>query len=842
MIRRSRILLQLTVLFAVSTASVSATDTQNAPASGPPNLIEDFDSYSTGLLENLGTDWTVNRPAYYTVTDGGGGNNYLTCLDDDGANTDPSLKPLGENEIAEGDTGTFFSRVYYDGAANGSLWFGLATSGGSGFNAFLGYLSFSSTGEIRIRDGADFRTATVSLATNTWHNFWVIHNNETDTIQVFMTTENRDATHEDRLADASGQFEFAFRNSTTGSINQVQVINRTTTGAWGIDELFMSTGANLALPTLDGPRCAITCSHPAVAVGGTVTLSWTASDIPAASTFEISSNATVTVLSGSLTGDATPESGQVELMIDSASTDPVQFSMTVSDSSAATISESQTQAELFDYSAPAQLPHPSVTSSQGQLSHMRDQVLNHPGSLAKAGWDAMQATSWASLSYVHTPQQIIEVVPGSSNASERNFRSDTTAVRAHALQWVVTENPAHRDKALAILNDMGRTFDDMVSTGNPMQVSLESAWALPVWLSAADIMRYHNDGAANWDPADMASFHRFARKLYEYSRWALHYRNNWGVSTSFAVMAYGAWSDDPAIFQDGLDNQLGRLDILSETSGRIAETCRDTWHPQYSIVTWIDAAELARNLGHLELYEATFDAQSTPRLAIILEYFANLMLGNTTHPCAGSWSYDYLGEYDRFDNYEVAYNHYINRKEVAYLPIFSEMIEDFWRNNVGDDSHFLLWSRLTHGDNTYDALPPPDTYEQWAAAQFAAHGITDPGLIAPGADYNQDGIPNSLHYWSLTDPRENNGEAVFSTAPTQGPAGMRLRFIERTEAATYGRIFLHSAHLDASLESWTEVTPESIDLAEDRGDQVIREATFPRNDDSGFYRLSYPDP
>ena len=114
------------------------------------------------------------------------------------------------------------------------------------------------------------------------------------------------------------------------------------------------------------------------------------------------------------------------------------------------------------------------------------------------------------------------------------------------------------------------------------------------------------------------------------------------------------------------------------------------------------------NLGRLDLYEATFDGKTTPRLAVILEYFANLMLGNTQHPCGGSWSYDYLGQYDRFDNYEVAYNHYINRLNANYLPVFAEMVEDFWRNDVGADAHFLLWSRLTHGDNTYAPMPPPD--------------------------------------------------------------------------------------------------------------------------------------
>ena len=120
------------------------------------------------------------------------------------------------------------------------------------------------------------------------------------------------------------------------------------------------------------------------------------------------------------------------------------------------------------------------------LAFMKDEVLNHPGSLAKAGWDAMLATPYASPSYVHTPQAVVSVVPSGTNASENAFRSDTQAVRCHALQWVVTGNPAHRDMALAIASDMGRTFEKMVSTGSSAQTQLESAWALPVWATSSE--------------------------------------------------------------------------------------------------------------------------------------------------------------------------------------------------------------------------------------------------------------------------------------------------------------------------------------------------------------------
>jgi hypothetical protein len=361
-----------------------------------------------------------------------------------------------------------------------------------------------------------------------------------------------------------------------------------------------------------------------------------------------------------------------------------------------------TDVVVFDYTTASEMVQPSIISTQEQLEFMR-KAADKSNTLMRAGFEAMQATPYASLNYVHHPQEIVTVVPSGTNASENAFRSDSQAARAHALMWVVTGEGAHRDKALEILNEWGHAFRDIVSTGSAAQTELESAWALPVWLSAADILRYYNDGEAGWAPEDMAAFNHFMEILYRRATGAFGRNNNWGVSASFAAMAYGAWVGDMAIFEEGLENQLVKLEAMSEPDGEIEEVCRDTWHPQYSVVTSTDSAELAYHQGRNDLYEVTFDGQAIPRLAIILEYFSRLMLGLDEPPCGASWGYNYAGEYDRFDNYEVPYNHYIRRKAVDYLPVFSTMVEDHWRMDVGDDAHFLLWSRLTHGALAPDA-------------------------------------------------------------------------------------------------------------------------------------------
>lgn len=466
-----------------------------------------------------------------------------------------------------------------------------------------------------------------------------------------------------------------------------------------IDNVWIDSGVSLSKG--GEALCKLEVQARGIATGEPFELNYTVNaDLPEGATYEVTSDSEVSFENGGI-GAAEP-SGQIEAAATVENRKAINLRIDIQDSFGEVICSDWTRVIVFDYEAESDMEHPSVINTEGQLKAMKNLVNNYPDSVARSGWDAFRNAHRASLSYSPDPQEVVLVVPSGGNASEAAFRDDAAAARAHALQWVVTEDPAHRDKALEILNIWGQTFRDITSTGSAQQVYLEAAWALPVWISAADIMRYYNDGAANWDPDDMAAFNYFADRLYEEASRALDRGNNWGVTASLAVMAYGAWIDDVAIFETGLNNQLTKLDKLSELDGEIVEVCRDTWHPQYSVITWGDSAELARNLGRNDLYEATFDGQSIPRLGIVLEYFANLMLGKTEPPCSTNWEYDYHGEYALFDNYEVPYNHYINRLDADYLPSFKEMVENYWRQDVGSDDHFFLWSRLTHGTNVLD--------------------------------------------------------------------------------------------------------------------------------------------
>ena len=598
-----------------------------------------------------------------------------------------------------------------------------------------------------------------------------------------------------------------------------------------VDNVRVDKGAQLA----EQVACDLSQVPPGVPAGDPFELEFKIRNAPPGSTYRLVSSADLTA------PGAAPvvESGQLTATIGTGNRIDAALILEVRDSGGALLASSGATVRVFDYRLPHRLHHPSIVSSAGQLARMSELILNEPASTARLGWDAMVSTSWASLDHVPDPQQTVQVVPAGGNESEAAFRNDGIAARAHALQWVVTGDPAHRDKCLEILNIWGKTFRSITQEPSSIpQIRLESAWALPVWLSAADIMRYHVGGAAGWDPADMACFHHFMDVLYREAYKARNqYNNNWDVSACLGMMAYGAWTDDEAIFDEGLSEQLARLDGLSEPTGRIPEVCRDTWHPQYTVVAWTDSAELARNQGRMDLYEATFDGQTTPRLAIILEYFAQLMLGDLSPGCGGGFGYSYFDAIHRFDNYEVPYNHYIRREQAGYLPVFTELIEDFWRAEGGDDPHFLLWSRMTHGDNDFDALPLPDTYDEWIATALVAHGVTDPAETGPQGDPNRDGVSNELHYRTGTPAATRTGDdAIVRIDGASEPGAAVLRLVERPDADAYGRHFLWSA----DLHSWSRIDPALLVQLEDRGPTVVNEATFDTPGKRGFFRVGYP--
>ncbi|HSY19570.1 MAG TPA: alginate lyase family protein [Candidatus Acidoferrales bacterium] len=357
--------------------------------------------------------------------------------------------------------------------------------------------------------------------------------------------------------------------------------------------------------------------------------------------------------------------------------------------------------------------HPSVFNTQEELDRIKYRVINEPTSAARLGWNKMTNSTYAQLSYqYHTFSNVVVAAGAGDAGGEDQFRQDAHAAYAAALQWTVTGNTQYRDKALTIMNAWGSTFIKMSPDTNTVppttsqQIHLEAAWVAPIWLVAADIIRYYNHGAAGWNSNDIVKFDGMLNYLYGQAAQATTMQNNWGASAALTMIGTGVYQGDRTRFNAGVQTwRTMMIDINAEVDSynddSIYEVCRDVTHPQYTLQVWQQAAEVAWTQG-TNLYDMLLDPSGPPQFSRNLEYFGQLFMGLRGTPCGSSFdsTYSYPGKQTQSGAYDIAHNHYIYREGLTNLPTYADMVVNHYRTNLSDlpDEHFVGWSTLTHGD------------------------------------------------------------------------------------------------------------------------------------------------
>lgn len=353
--------------------------------------------------------------------------------------------------------------------------------------------------------------------------------------------------------------------------------------------------------------------------------------------------------------------------------------------------------------------HPSILATQAGLAALKERITTNPS--ARLGHELLKRSRYADLSRPHTPYAVVKVVASGVCKEERAFRDDAHAAHATALMWVITGDNRYRNKAMSILDDWSTTYEKItVSKGRAIQAQLEAAWAAPIWTAAADIIRYYDGGSAGWKHDQIAAFDRFLNSMVRTARGARKRNNNWGTSATLAIIAAAVYQEDEAAYTEAVALHKRHLRSISEKSGALGpDYLRDPWHPQYTVLTWIHTCEIAWNQGD-DLYGLKLDGQSVPRLAICLEHFAKLFLGKLPNP-KGLRRGDYKGSHKKRQGYEMAFNHFIERRSLAKsMPTFVKMVPD-WRPG-GIDAHFIAWDTLTHGGLDSGQRPPVDQGRQ----------------------------------------------------------------------------------------------------------------------------------
>ena len=346
--------------------------------------------------------------------------------------------------------------------------------------------------------------------------------------------------------------------------------------------------------------------------------------------------------------------------------------------------------------APSAVPpfkHPGLLMTQNRLASIRAAVQSSNSSAMKTGYNRVLQDNRGSHTYAHQALATVEVVRAAGGPQEGRWKNDGFAAYLNALRWAVSGDTRNRDKAIQIIDAWSAKFTGFTlapGTDAP-QAWLEAAWGLPVWASAAEILREHDGGAAGWPQASQDRFNSYLNSLYGYANQASARTNNWGVSGALATMATGVYQDDANRYNAGLNRMKQLIPLIVYSSGEVQElAARDCHHPQYSLAGIAQAAEMATIQGDTSVWLFKVGNEAQPRFSRGLEYMAkSILYGEGVRDCRSN------GLYPGYS--EIAVNGYMNRG----TPIANFQNATKRGQPDGNAAEFIGWSAATHGRDDF---------------------------------------------------------------------------------------------------------------------------------------------
>jgi Alginate lyase len=357
----------------------------------------------------------------------------------------------------------------------------------------------------------------------------------------------------------------------------------------------------------------------------------------------------------------------------------------------------------------APFTHPGVLVSRAQLDTMRSRVLagTQP---QKAAYDAMRASSYASLSYTPHPRAVVECGPSSNpNLGCSDERNDAIAAYTHALIWYVTRDTRYAQKSIAIMDAWSAVITDHTNHN----ARLQTGWSGASFSRAAELMKHTYTG---WTNAGRMATKLRNVYLPELTNGSGCTNGNWELIMMDAMAGIGVFLDDQAVFDRAVGFWRGRVPAYvfigsdgsmpkappncpkspsalisywqgqsTFTDGHAQETCRDFGHTGWGLEAAAHLAETAWHQGR-NLY-----GEMQERLVDGFYFHTKYEMGASVPSsiCGGSVDLG-LGP-----TTEIHVNHFKNRLGVS-MPTTERYTEA--RRPMGAN-YFLAWETLTHANN-----------------------------------------------------------------------------------------------------------------------------------------------
>ncbi len=339
--------------------------------------------------------------------------------------------------------------------------------------------------------------------------------------------------------------------------------------------------------------------------------------------------------------------------------------------------------------------HPGILHSRAELDFVRAKVAEAQEPW-KAAWEALRREPVSGLNW--KPKPAADVVRGPYNNPDiggTDLMRDAAAAYAHAIQWHVTGERAHADKAIEILN----AYATRLKSIGGHDAKLLAGMVGINFANAAEIIRHTSAG---WNAAEQQVFALLLRNVF-YPIIKDFYptaNGNWDAAMIQTMLAMGVYLDDREMFQRGVDYYLqgegnGAVPNYINGFGECQESGRDQAHTQMGLGYLGCAAEIAWKQG-VDLYGAYGN-----RLAIGYEYTAKYNLGHEVpyepyRSHAGRYHYPAISDKarGRFSCiYERVYHHYHGRMGLE-MPFTGQVVET--NRPEGWQAAFASWGTLLY--------------------------------------------------------------------------------------------------------------------------------------------------
>jgi hypothetical protein len=349
------------------------------------------------------------------------------------------------------------------------------------------------------------------------------------------------------------------------------------------------------------------------------------------------------------------------------------------------------------------LIHPGHTINAAQIQIIRDRVAEGRNPWKAAFERQMNSTatsgpfnrSLASRNYQPSAKAVLDIgIDGADNTDDGVndhvvfVEQDGAAAYVQAVAYIVTEDPVYAENVLRILRD----WSNVLTTLRGANAALEAGWGISSMTRAAELIKHTYPA---WDSAVERSFNTMVDTLMMPTIEPKITGANRFFSMNEARLTTAIFRDDRYQMNRALELYRRYFATFVQANGIHGETCRDMQHAQFALGGMAQIAEIAWKQG-VDLYSYLDN-----RLQATIEYHANILYGGTPSPDPGCQLTNiggsaFVGKPQGVNTfgYEIAYNHYVNRKGLT-MPATRLLIE--YGRPDGYQFHWGL-ATLTHAD------------------------------------------------------------------------------------------------------------------------------------------------